>query len=369
MRHPGPDDLKELPTNPDDFDEPDWVKIIETAFPPWETPENGCHRLTELGGELDPDYAAFPTPQEGKWNPCYYTKAFAGLHPILDGYPTPIDTRYPYEFAAPFHQQPGDGSTHHCPDDAPADIDIRSCPKIRIDCGPNCVELRDDNEFSPIGHVPAFVPLAAVKKAYNSGEHDVCNEWFDFETRGCHIKIDKLDELVIDNFGDGNQIKFQPPVLIGGDLPSSTYYKLEYSFESPACDSGNCRGPHYCTKEVAEAGIWGEFCPYVHTGENSGLYRHPHLALVALELWIAHQCMPSKCPSKWLDSPDGVGYGQIGVETTGITWIEMDDNMNPMTQPALPYTWPNAGGQNSIFPGIQELYGESASKEGIAAVS
>jgi hypothetical protein len=96
---------------------------------------------------------------------------------------------------------------------------------------------------------------------------DICSEWFDFETSGCNIQPPKLDELVIKYFGDGETIKFQPPILIDGK-PSSTYYRLEYLGESPACDDGNCRGPHYCSKEVADEGvIWGDFCPYVHTGE------------------------------------------------------------------------------------------------------
>ena len=103
------------------------------------------------------------------------------------------------------------------------------------------------------------VPLAAIKNAYNSCAHDICNDWFDFDTNGCSIKKDSLDDLVFEYFGDNetNTIKFQGPVLIDGE-PSSTYYRLEYGGESPACDNGNCRGPHYCTQEVAEAGnIWG----------------------------------------------------------------------------------------------------------------
>jgi hypothetical protein len=48
----------------------------------------------------------------------------------------------------------------------------------------------------------------------------------------------------------------------------------EFGGESPACDDGNCRGPHYCSTAVADADvIWGDFCPYVHTGEHAGLYR------------------------------------------------------------------------------------------------
>ena len=254
--------LQPIPTNPDDFDEPHWETILELAFPTWATPANGCPRLDALGGTIVPEYTAFPVPEEGKFNPCYYTKAFAGLDPKLGGFPTPIDTKYQYEYAAPFQKQPGDGSTHHCTLDA---VDIGACPKFQNDCGKDCASITEKG----IGHIPPFVALAAIKNEYNSISctADICSEWFDFETSGCNIQPPKLDELVIKYFGDGDTIKFQPPILIDGK-PSSTYYRLEYAGESPACDDGNCRGPHYCSKEVADEGvIWGDFCPYVHTGE------------------------------------------------------------------------------------------------------
>lgn len=344
--------LEPIPINADDFDEPDWETILELAFPSWATPANGCPRLDAIGGDLLPEYSEYPTPEPNKFNPCYYTKAFAGLGPSLGGYPTPIDTHYPYEFAAPFFGQPGDGSVHHCPPDAPTDTDVGACPKLG-QCGgvKDCAFISD--EYG-IGHIPPFVALAAIKNEYNEkheeGE-DICDEWFN-NINGCNIKKNVLDELVYKYFGDGDTIKFQPPILIDG-VPSSTYYRLEYG--GLDCEDDNCRGPHYCSKEVAGAGIiWGDFCPYVHTGEKSGLYRHPHLALAALELWIANQCKPSVCTSTWLDSPNAEGYAASDMTTTSITWSEMDDNEDPMAQPLLPYTWPNSG--DGIYPGL-ELYG------------
>jgi hypothetical protein len=216
-----------------------------------------------------------------------------------------------------------------------------------------------DSRNSTIQLLRYSVPLAAVKNAYNSCTEDICADWFHFETSGCNIKKSVLDELVYNEFGDAETIKFQPPILIDG-VPSNTYFKLEYGGESPACDDGNCRGPHYCSKEVADAGeIWGDFCPYVHTGDNAGLYRHPHLALAALELFIANQCMPEKCPALWLRSPNGEGYAQDDLKATSITWSEMDDNMDPMAQPSVPYVWPNAG--DGVFPGHSKLYGDDKS--------
>jgi len=337
------------PINAEDFGEPSWEDILELAFPTWDAPANGCARLDMLEGSFVEGYGNFTNAVEGKFNPCYYTKAFAGLDPMLGGYPTPIDTLYPYEFAAPFFGQPGDGSTHHCPLDSKDTVPIGSCPKVKKSCGPDCVDY-DDNGYG-YGHFPPFVPLAAVKNAYNDCSKDAC-EWFDFDTSGCNIPKSKLDELTYESFGVNGTIQFQPPILIDG-VPSSTYYRLEYLGESPACDDGNCRGPHYCSKEAADADIWGDFCPYVHTGENSGLYRHPHLALAALELWIANKCMPEKCPSKWLDSPAGQEYGSDKKTSTSITWSEMIDNSDPMSQPIVPYQWPNAG--DGLYPG-KELY-------------
>jgi hypothetical protein len=353
-------DLTPIPVNEDDFGEPDWAAIIEAAFPAWAVPEGGCPRLDSVDGSLAENYTAFPTPEDSKFNSCYYTKAFAGLDPSNGGYPTPIDTHYPYEFAAPFFQQPGDGSTHHCPSvtDDGAEVDIGACPKLGSTCGPDCADITDDYG---IGHIPPFVPLAAIKNAYNSCNVDVCKSWFHYPTNGCNIKKSVLDELVYDQFGDAETrtIKFQPPILLDG-APSSTYFRLEYGGESPACDDGNCRGPHYCSTTVADAGgIWGDFCPYVHTGENSGKYRHPHIALAALELWMANQCMPDMCAATWLDSPNGMGYANDDKMSTSITWCEMEDNNDAMSQPLVPYVWPVQG--MGVFPGL-ELYGDEVVK-------
>jgi hypothetical protein len=94
--------------------------------------------------------------------------------------------------------------------------------------------------------------------------------------------------------------------------------------------------------------------PFQQTGKNSGKYRHPHIALAALELWIANQCMPDMCPQEWLESPNGQGYGTDDTKSTSITWCEMDNNNNLTAQPLVPYEWPNTGG--GVFPG-HELYG------------
>lgn len=68
---------------------------------------------------------------------------------------------------------------------------------------------------------------------------------------------------------------------------------------------------------------------------------------------IANKCQGDDvCPKQWLDSPNGKSYGDK-LKSTSITWAEMEDNTDPMSQPAVPYKWPNSG--NGIYPG-HELY-------------
>jgi len=256
------------------------------------------------------------------------------------------------------------GSTHHCPINSKDDTKIQSCPKINSPCAngeKDCVEVTDKYG---IGHIPPFVALAALEDEYkscNGDTRDFCSEWFDYDTDKCNIKPSVWTKLVYAYFSSDEQtIKFDPPILID-EMPSRTYYKLEYigepdEFVDNVCDEGTCRGPHYCSKKVADEDIWGDFCPYVHTGPNSGQYRHPHIALAALELWFANQCMPSLCPKEWLQSPNAEGYGKTETSTS-ITWAEMEDNKNPMSQPQVPYQWPNSN--DGIFPGHDELYGDS----------
>lgn len=115
-----------------------------------------------------------------------------------------------------------------------------------------------DRFFSYFRHVPPFVALSAIKNEYmkcDASTPDICETWFNFDLNGCNILPSVYDELIYKYFGVENRIEFQPPILIGGK-PSSTYYKLEYINEGDACADGNCRGPHYCSKEAADADIW-----------------------------------------------------------------------------------------------------------------
>ena len=70
---------------------PEITEVMELAFPTWNVDKKG--KRVEGGG---------------KWNPNYLTKRWNGLDPALGGYPTPIDTRYPFEFAAAFKGESDD---------------------------------------------------------------------------------------------------------------------------------------------------------------------------------------------------------------------------------------------------------------------
>lgn len=66
--------------------------IRESAFPTWKAPKDGCPRLDALGGTLMKDYSEFPGAEKDKFNPCYYTKAFAGFDPSKGGLDTPLQS-------------------------------------------------------------------------------------------------------------------------------------------------------------------------------------------------------------------------------------------------------------------------------------
>lgn len=333
--------MKPLPLNRADFEQPAWEKIIERAFPTWKH-RGPCPSLDAVGGQPNITWGSqIKGTRKNKFTPCYYTKRYAGLDPKFGGYPTPIDTHYPFEYAAPFTGQPGDGSVHRCPCGSPPNTNIASCPKFQHNCGKDCANV----ECGKIGHVPPFVALHSVVREYKSNPEGLCPM---LEEGECHLSESALTALVLKYFSadGGDTVRWQPPILIDGK-PSNTYFRLEYGGEG--CDQENvaCFGPHYCTKEVGDDGrIWGDFCPYVHVGANSGKYRHPHIALAAVETFIAHECRPRKCRRRWLkNNPD-----YPPAEPTSITWCQMDADpsgirYDPMAQPSVPYQWPLEAGE------------------------
>jgi hypothetical protein len=111
-------------------------------------------------------------------------------------------------------EQPGDGSTHHYPLNAPFSTPIQSCPKVKTGCGEsNRDGVKFTNEYG-VGHFPPFVALAAVKNAYTDcATSDVCN-WFDYDTHGCSIPKSTMDMLVYEYFGVDDRIEFNLQSLL-----------------------------------------------------------------------------------------------------------------------------------------------------------
>ncbi|OEU13585.1 hypothetical protein FRACYDRAFT_241924 [Fragilariopsis cylindrus CCMP1102] len=293
---------------------PDISDVMELAFPTWNVDENNV-RID--GG--------------GKWNPYYLTKRWNGLDPDLGGYPTPIDTRYPFEYAADFQGQPGAGSPHHCAVDYDPNSPIQACPKLITD--------NDDGEYG-IGHTPPHIGLAVVRSALSECAEDEFADWFDFEseTAPCDIKPDVLASMIRAKYPrdpDTGAVDYPPPVVPG----SFEYFELEFpSPEGP---------PHWCTPAFWESGQWADFCPYVFEGENAGKYRHPHLALSATMQYIANSINPSVCGVEWDDR------GQYPlIDDSSIAWADMESNEGD-AQPTLPYSWPENGDtQVKNVPGL-----------------
>lgn len=277
--------------------------LIDLAFPPWNVDENGA-RIE--GG--------------GKWTPIYLTKRWDGLDPSMGGHPTDTDTRYPFYYASPFLGQPGGGGNRHCPEDYPVDAPIQSCSKVITDS--------DDGEWGP-GHIPPHIALASVRMEYAACEMDI-STWFDFTSEDipCDIKPDVLLQIIRKHYPRDpktGKVDYPPPSNEG----TKEYYELE--FPSP---SGS---PHYCSEEYAATGQTADFCPYIYEGENRGKYRHPHIALAALQQYLANKLDNVTCGVEWDDR------GNYPADPDhSIAFCEME-SYEPDAQPAVPYVWPENG--------------------------
>lgn len=305
-------------TEPECVDLPDLRTLLETAFPTWNVDENG--ERTEGGG---------------KWAPSYYTKKYDGMDPALGGYPTDIDVGYPFYYPAPFLGQPGAGTPHHCPEDAPVDIKIQTCPKVETDS--------DSGPLGP-GHVPPPHSLAAVRQALKDCKDDFAS-WFDYDQHGCIVTPSALLGLVRRYYPRDpatGVVVYPPPT----DPETMSYYELEYP--SPQ------GGPHWCSEEFIAADQWADFCPYVFEGEDAGAYQHPHISLAAVQQYLANMIMPDKCGAEWTP-PKGV-YPEPSNLDTSIVFSEMEsDDLD--AQPKVPYNWPETSDRKRKGPlGVFPLY-------------
>lgn len=285
---------------------PEIGEIMEMAFP--------CAQDDEKMGKQDDD-------DEVKWQCNYLSKRYNGMDPALGGYPSPLDTRYPFEGVAPWMGQPGAGMPHHCPEDSDPLLNAKTCPKLVTD---------SDNGIYGAGHIPPHIALRAVSETWREAY-----KWFDYSKHHCDIPADTLLGLIRRFYkrAEDGSVDYPPPVIEG----TPEYFPYEFP--------GNA-GPHHCTQEYLDAGHSGEFCPY----EPEGRYRHPHIALAALNVYLANMHMPDKCGTTWMSQlPTGVTYPPQGADTS-VAFPAMENEDDFGSQPALPYVWPGPAGTKKKAP-------------------
>mmetsp|Transcript_56110 Transcript_56110/g.63498 ORF Transcript_56110/g.63498 Transcript_56110/m.63498 type:complete len:425 (-) Transcript_56110:82-1356(-) len=289
---------------------PEISSLIELAFPTWCIDENE-NRLTEL------ETCSDGSPN-GIWTPIYLGKRNSSADPALGGYPTPLDTVYPFEEAAPFMGQVGAGTSYHCS----KDFDGRN-----EDYKKGCRTTNTDYDNGPggPGKIPPHIALAAVTRAYNEQKVGDISEWFDHGYSACRILPHKLLQMIRLYYPRVDGKAYYPP-------PFSTaggFYEYEFvNIAGSSCDDEKVKhssagelicfeqhsgetslypdylavghgSPRYCAKEVMEADTPTDWCPYIFFGPNRGKYRHPHIAYASVETYLANKVMPDKCAPAW----------------------------------------------------------------------
>jgi len=253
-----------------------WKEFVADVFPTW------C---------IDKDEKRiFDTPKcndgtiNGRWDPLYLTKWYGGADPALGGYPTDIDTRYPFYYGSPFFGQACAGGNSHCSFDF--DGGKYNCAR----CGK--IVTNDDNGPNGPGHVPPHIGLAALTRAYYDGGFGKVETWFDFDQNGCRVLPDVLLTMIRSYFKRDKktgEVKYPPPFTDEGGCGSSdgTYpYPLEFvnlagescvnekkAFPSAQCyedHSGSVKeyppylkaghgSPHYCSKVAKKADVYNDW--------------------------------------------------------------------------------------------------------------
>jgi len=346
-----------------------WASIVEAVFPTWCIDEDE-NRLDTTPGQLCEDGTT-----NGRWDPLYLTKWRSGENPALGGYPTDIDTRYPFYYGSGFFGQACAGGNSHCSFDFDGgNYNCAKCGKIKTD--------NDDGPNGP-GHVPPHIGLAALTRAYYSGTCGDVQDWFDYEQNGCRVLPNVLLPMIRKWFPreDDGSVGYPPPFTTdggpGGPDDTTYPYPLEYvnlvgdsctneqgKFLSAVCYENHSDGdisdypdylekghgsPHYCTVGGINADVNKDWCPYIFFGPKRGKYRHPHVAFSVMETWLANQVMQDKCFPTW-DENDGKDYpytpNDNSVAFPMMSNVEEypDDPKQPTLTDAGKFIWPGAEG-------------------------
>eukprot|EP00579_Thalassiosira_antarctica_P028307 CAMPEP_0202028692 /NCGR_PEP_ID=MMETSP0905-20130828/63581_1 /ASSEMBLY_ACC=CAM_ASM_000554 /TAXON_ID=420261 /ORGANISM="Thalassiosira antarctica, Strain CCMP982" /LENGTH=549 /DNA_ID=CAMNT_0048592407 /DNA_START=13 /DNA_END=1663 /DNA_ORIENTATION=+ len=321
---------------------PEINSLIDIAFPMWEVDENG-NRVETKSCMVD----------SCEWNPFYVTKRYDGLHPDFGGHPTDNDVKYAFYASSPFKGQPYPGTNHHCPIDALDDIKAGDCPKI---------ETLSDNDPKRPGHIPPHISLASLTWGVEE-ELFSMEEMFDYDSYECRVIPGALFKMIRKYYPrtEGEKVNYPPPIVPeGGD----------FQYEFPAGNGLDNQGPpyvagppHWCTEEMLDTGHWDGVCPYVFEGPDAGKYRHPHIALAALEVYLANIAMPEKCSTTWLENnPDFLDPDRVTTDTPFpvMSNDEADPKMveNWLGQPVLPWNYASGDAR----PGAEGMYVEDTAK-------
>lgn len=355
-----------------------WEKFVKEIFPTWCVDANG-ERIDE-GSKLCADGSP-----NGRWTPFYLTKWHGGEDPALGGYPTDIDTGYPFYYGSGFFGQSGAGGNAHC------SFEFDGSKNEPGKCGKIVTE--DDSGPNGPGHVPPHIGLAALTRTYYDTNEKV-EDWFDYKQNGCRVLPHKLLSMIRKYFPrdeESNQPDYPPPFTneggVGGEVECtdddcaapfkviSYPYPLEFvnlvgqtcedeqdKFPSAVCSTGTATengyreylkaghgSPHYCSKKAKTADVYNDWCPYIFFGPNRGKYRHPHVAFAAVETWLANKAMPQACGPTW-DENDGADYPFT--PDNSVAFPEMEFVSGYKTDPKQPRTsndeqrffWPGAEG-------------------------
>lgn len=269
---------------------------------------------------------AFPnTTVGGPWAALYWTKKYNGMDIALGGYPTPLDTKFPFEAAGPPLGQPGAMGPHHCPEDAPTSTNAGPCPKL--------VLSEDYTEYGIADHIPPHIALRAVYVAISEG-CGILDDLFDYDKYECNFDPEVLLQLIRAEYPrnpvDGS-VSYPPPKIPG----EPEYFPFE--FPSPQ------GSPHWCDQAAIDNDVYADWCPYM----PDGFYRHPHLALAAVEVYLSNHHMPEMCAPTWLeqnpDYPPDVDH-----DTSQAFPLMADESLTDagkQSQPADPYVWPGPAGR------------------------
>mmetsp|Transcript_44351 Transcript_44351/g.50082 ORF Transcript_44351/g.50082 Transcript_44351/m.50082 type:complete len:549 (-) Transcript_44351:23-1669(-) len=354
-----------------------WTEFVEGIFPTW-CIDDDEQRILDGVGDTCADGS-----KNGRWDPLYLTKWHGGEDPAFGGYPTDIDTRYPFYYGSGFFGQACAGGNSHCSFDF--DGSKNNCAK----CG-KIVTLDHDNGPNGPGHVPPHIGLASLTRAYHLGGFGDVKSWFDYEQNGCRVMPNVLLRMIRKYFPrneDGTNA-FPPPFTEDGGpgSPDGTNYPYPLEFVNlvgDSCDkekekfpSAECYeqhsgnkveyptylkpghgSPHYCSVGAMDADVNKDWCPYIFFGPNRGAYRHPHIAYSAVETWLANKVMPEKCFKTW-DENDGKDY-PFTPNDNSVAFPKMakvDGHEDDPKQPSIKkgsFLWPgDEGTKKKAVPGV-----------------